>query len=276
MPTVVASGAGAAPALRADLPAPTYPLASVDKALRLLLLFRGQQALRLSEASALLGVGRSTTHRLLAMLQYYGFVRQEPDTRVYVAAPALADPGSGEQSSALRDLAHPYLEFVSRRLDLSAHIATLQGPSLVFVDSVQTSSAMGMGSRIGVTFPAHCTAAGKALLAQMPPELLATVLGGEDLVALTPSSIRCVRELELELVEVRRRGYATNFEESEADTAAVAVAVPSPPGHIRSALAVAGPASRLRSEHVDEVVAVVARVAHALGRRLVDEHRSAA
>ena len=56
---------------------PAYPIASVNNALRLLLLFRGQPRVRLSEASEHLGVAHSTAHRLLAMLAYHGFVRQE-------------------------------------------------------------------------------------------------------------------------------------------------------------------------------------------------------
>src|SRR5215475_12021196 len=72
---------------------PAYPIASVDKALRLLMLFREQTTVRLSEASAHLGVAHSTAHRLLAMLAYHGFVRQERDTKAYVAGPALIEVG---------------------------------------------------------------------------------------------------------------------------------------------------------------------------------------
>ena len=60
---------------------PQYPIESVDNALRLLLLFAEQPRIRLTDASSYLGVASSTAHRLLAMLQYRGFVRQEMPSR---------------------------------------------------------------------------------------------------------------------------------------------------------------------------------------------------
>ena len=68
---------------------PKYPISSVDNALRLLGLFRERERVRLVEARDHLGVAQSTAHRLLAMLAHHGFVRQEADSRLYVAGPAL-------------------------------------------------------------------------------------------------------------------------------------------------------------------------------------------
>src|SRR6266487_3789952 len=90
---------------------PNYPIESVDNALKLLLLFREQKSISVSEASKLMDVAPSTAHRLLSMLQYHGFVSQDPSTRTYVAGPALIDVGL----SLLREwkfggLAGPLLE----------------------------------------------------------------------------------------------------------------------------------------------------------------------
>src|SRR6202021_115022 len=68
---------------------PQYPIESVDNALKLLLLFSEQAVVRLTDASGYLGVAASTAHRLLAMLQYRGFVRQDPATKAYAPGPAL-------------------------------------------------------------------------------------------------------------------------------------------------------------------------------------------
>jgi IclR family acetate operon transcriptional repressor len=68
---------------------PTYPIASVDNALRLIAALQDRGALRVSEASLLIGCGRSTAHRLLAMLKHHGFAEQDPDTRIYLAGDGL-------------------------------------------------------------------------------------------------------------------------------------------------------------------------------------------
>jgi DNA-binding IclR family transcriptional regulator len=74
-----------------DKSIPQYPIASVDNALRLILLLGEHSEIRLTEASEYLGVASSTAHRLLAMLQYRGFVRQDPRTKVYQSGAALTN-----------------------------------------------------------------------------------------------------------------------------------------------------------------------------------------
>src|SRR5215467_11271681 len=89
---------------------PAYPIASVDRALRLLLVGR-RSSLRLSEASEALGVAPSTAHRLLAMLAFHDFVRHDGDRHGYVPGPALAEIGRARVGTAdLRRVARPIVE----------------------------------------------------------------------------------------------------------------------------------------------------------------------
>ena len=83
-----------------ESPAPQYPIESVDNALKLVLLLGERPEIRMSEASRYLGVASSTAHRLLAMLQYRGFVRQDPVVEGLSA-------GSGPHRGGVRDLRPP-------------------------------------------------------------------------------------------------------------------------------------------------------------------------
>jgi DNA-binding IclR family transcriptional regulator len=74
-------------ALTPDRP-PAYPLRSVAKALEMLLLLRERDRIGVSEASRELGVARSTAHRLVTMLSYYGFTQRDQDAH-YRPGPAL-------------------------------------------------------------------------------------------------------------------------------------------------------------------------------------------
>src|ERR1035438_10045069 len=90
---------------------PQYPVESVDRALRLLLMFREHQEIRLSSVRDELQVGQSTAHRLMAMLVYHGFATQDPATRVYRAGPALFEIGlSVVNKLDIRAAARPVLE----------------------------------------------------------------------------------------------------------------------------------------------------------------------
>src|SRR4051794_3258667 len=228
-------------------PAPAYPIASVDNALRLLVLFRDRPRVRLSEASEYLGVAHSTAHRLMAMLAFHGFVRQEPDSRAYVAGPVLTEIGL----AAVRELdirlhARPALEQLAAALGETVHLAVLEGDSVRYLDAVESPRALRVAARTGTTLAANCTASGKALLAELPDaEVAALFPGPAALPRLTERSITSRSALLAELRKVRAAGCAVNAEESEEGVASVAIAVRGRPHLPVAALVVSAPLSRM-------------------------------
>ena len=236
---------------------PAYPIASVDNALRLLMMFRGQPRVRLSEASVHLGVAHSTAHRLMAMLAYHGFVRQEPESRAYVAGPALVEIGlASVRQLDIRRRARPVLEGLASSLGETVHLAVLEGSNVRYLDCVESPRALRVASRTGSALAAHCTASGKALLAELPDAEVSAIFGGQPrLTALTARSITTRSRLLAELREVRARGYAVNLEESEEGVASVAVAVRGPQRLPMAALAVSAPMSRMSDQATEKIAA---------------------
>ena len=226
---------------------PAYPIASVDNALRLLRLFRDQPRVRLSEASEHLGVAHSTAHRLMAMLAYHGFVRQEPDSRAYVAGPALVEIGlAAVRQLDIRRHARPALEALAGSLGETVHLAVLEGSNVRYLDAVESSRALRVASRTGSALAANCTASGKAMLAALPDaEVSALFAGHQALTALTSRSITSRSRLLAELRHIRDRGWAVNQEESEEGVASVAVAVLGPQQVPVAARAVSAPVARM-------------------------------
>ena len=240
---------------------PGYPIASVANALRLLVLLRDRQVLRLSEAAEEIAVGRSTAHRLLATLQHYEFVRQDPDTRAYVLGPAYFGAAAApERWMDVNPEARQVLASVHAELDETVHVGVLQHAGFAFCVSSESTKALRTGSRAGVTLPAHCTSGGKALLAELTLSGLAELYRDHDFPRLTPASVGSFASLERELDVIRRQGYATNLGESETDVAAVGRALPRSPDGRRMAVAVSAPASRLPAERIRHVVEVLERV----------------
>ena len=245
---------------------PAYPIGSVDSALRLLMLFRDRPRVRLSEASEHLGVAHSTAHRLMAMLAYHGFARQEPGSRAYVAGPALVEIGlAAVRELDIRRHARPVLEALAALLGETVHLAVLEGSNVRYLDAVESPRALRVASRTGSVLAANCTASGKALLAGLSDaEVTAIFAGQETLSALTGRSITSCPRLLAELRTVRAQGRALNVEESEDGVASVAVAVRGPrrcqPGCLRqrvpaAALAVSGPVSRMTGQAVEKIAA---------------------
>lgn len=218
----------------------------MDNALRLLMLFRKRNRLRVSDAAEELGVARSTAHRLLAMLEFHDFVAQDPTTRLYVAGPSLTDIGLAiVRDMDIRSVARPVLEALSREIGETVHLLMLRGNDVLFIDSVETSNMLRVGSRIGMVLPAYSTAGGKAILAHMSRDQVRAMYPSARLERVTKRTVAARADLFRELDATKKRGYAMNTGESEADIAAVAAPVIDRHDHLRASLAIAAPLARV-------------------------------
>src|SRR3954454_3414974 len=142
---------------------------SVDNALWLLQMVGERQALRVAEAADLLGVARSTAHRLLSALRRRGFVMQDRPNGAYRPGPALHAVGLTAISRIdIRRIARPILEELQEETTETASLAVLEGTNIRFVDAVESPRAVRVGNRTGLVRLAHTSAVGKAILAELP------------------------------------------------------------------------------------------------------------
>jgi IclR family transcriptional regulator, acetate operon repressor len=249
--------------------APQYPIESVDNALRLLLWFGDHRQIRLTEASSHLGVASSTAHRLLAMLQYRGFVRQNPATRAYEPGSALSQIASAiVRQVDVRTRVRPVLERLNEEFGETVHLGRLDGTGVNFLDAVESRRAVRVGSRTGKVVPAHATSSGKAMLARLPMEHLRELFPNEELEPVTDNTVTTRTELEQEVQRARRRGYATSKEENEEGVASVAVALESPSGSLLC-LNVSVPVYRMTAALRKEIAQSLKSCAEELATQLV-------
>ncbi|NLU74310.1 IclR family transcriptional regulator [Streptomyces sp. HNM0575] len=206
---------------------PQYPIESVDNAMQILLLLGERSELRLTEVAKYLGVASSTAHRLLAMLQYRGFIRQDARSKAYVPGSALTGVAfSILQRFDVRQQLRPFLEELNQETGETVHLGVLDGATVRFIDAVESPRAVRVASRLGRSMPAHCTSTGKAMLTTLSTAQLHLLYPEEELPGLTEHSVRSRSDLEKEIAVIRRRGYATSSEESEEGVSSVAVAFP--------------------------------------------------
>lgn len=255
----------------ADPPAaqPQYPIESVDRALRLLLMFRDERELRVSAVREALGVGQSTAHRLLAMLVAHRFATQDPETRAYLPGPALAEVGLAVvQGMTLRAAARRTLEHLAADTGETVHLGLLEGGSVRFVDGVESERALRVGLRVGRTLPLHATSVGKAMLAGLPEDTVKNLYTGARLPAVTSCTVTRRTDLLRELTRVREHGFASSHEESEDGVGSTGVAIQDPAGAVLGGLSVAAPMGRLspdvRHDHAMRLQDAARAVAEAL------------
>lgn len=220
-------------------------IGAVANALELLKLFTDGPTIQVGTASKRLALSRSTIHRLLNTLGAYGFVVHDAAARVYRPGPVLAGIGLvAVQSSKLRDVGQASVAQLAAQTGETAHLSVLRGAAIVCIDSVESVQSVRTGSRMGWTLPAHATAAGRALLAELSDAEVEAVFPSETIAKTgqAPAMRRIDLLAELELVRARR--YATNFGESEPDVSAVGVVLRDRRDRARAALSVTAPRTR--------------------------------
>jgi len=233
-------------------------------------MFGGQPRWTVSDAAHALDVAPSTAHRLLAMLQWHGFVHQNPGSKAYVPGPALLAIGlSAVRNLAVRDVARPEIEDLAHRLQETVHLIVLQGSRTLIVDAVECQQIVRVGARIGGSAPPNCVSAGKVLLAALSDRQVAALIGPDPLPQMTPRSIGTLAELSSELATVRAQGYATNIDEHEMGATGVSVRIDGPPGVTPAALTVNAPSVRLPPERIPEVAAIARAFADRIAAKLM-------
>jgi IclR family pca regulon transcriptional regulator len=158
---------------------------------------------------------------------------------------------------------------VSRTLDESSSIGVLDEGAVVFVARSATKRIMSVTLRVGSRAPVHCTALGRILLANLPPEQLDGHLERIEFRPLTKHTVSSRRKLEDILVSVRRQGYALNDQELEIGLRSIAVPVRNPVGEVVAAMNVGAQASRVSlRQMIDTFLPVLRSAADRLGAQL--------
>lgn len=208
-------------------PEGTTGVKSARRAITVLEVFAANRSwLSLAEMHAATGFPRSSLHGLLRTLHDAGWIEADDagsrfrlGVRALICGTAYLD----------RDPAIPYVTEILERLrdetGFTTHYARLAGTEVVYLETRESRTSAHLISRVGRTLPAHATALGKALLAELSDTEL-TGLMPPRLAALTEATIADRDLLHAELAVVRERGYATEREEGTVDVACVAAPIP--------------------------------------------------
>jgi DNA-binding IclR family transcriptional regulator len=229
------------------------------------------------ELSRELGLHKSTVSRLVTTLERGGLLARSPETRRYRLGIDLIGLAAQVVSYLdVREVARPLLRQLATDCQESVNLVVLESPSPShqhawqvvnleqFIPPARQVKNIG---RVGRRMCAHCTAAGKTLLAHLSPEELARTLSSE-LERYTPHTITDPRQLRLELEQVRQQGYAIALEELEEGLHAVAAPIHDHTGQVIAAASIAGPAYRVTSEHLPHLAAHLTEATRDISVRL--------
>lgn len=217
-----------------------------------------------------LGLPRSSTYHLLAVLREAGFVSHLDDDRRWGLGVAAYELGSAYSRQApLQRLARPVLRQLVDATTHTGHLVVLHGNDVLYVIEERAPRRPSLVTDVGVRLPAQLTASGLAILAALPHRQVRALFSSpEDFVVRHGGGPRTLTALRSELVAVRRRGYAIEEGLITPGLSSVGAAVRDHTGHPVAGIAVTYPHDSLDPDDHDDVVAAVTTAADALSHRL--------
>ena len=244
------------------------PVQSVDRALSVLEILGARGEAGVTEIAAELGVHKSTAFRLVAVLEARGFVEQLADRGKYRLGFGIVRLAGA--TAAQMDLAQEgrrTCEELAADLGETVNIAVLDGESVVNIAEIRGTSAISSHNWVGQRTPVHATSSGKVLLAHAPEPVRASLLQ-PPLERYTDATVTDADQLERELADVVRRGWATTLQEYEVGLSALAAPVRDADGRVVAAVSISGPSFRLPARALDDLAPVLVAATDALSRRL--------
>jgi IclR family acetate operon transcriptional repressor len=199
------------------------------------------EGLSLHELSQQLGMSKSSTLATLRTLTSQGFLREShpgPRYKLGMALIRLGDLTARQQLPT--DLVRPILREIVEETGLTARLAIADHGFPVFVERVDGPGTIRFHTPLGSREPPHSTAAGKAILAELPPDEVLAVCRQIGLPARAARTITTIERLTKELAKIRRLGYAIDNEEDAEGVICVGAAYHNHTGTCAGAISVTG------------------------------------
>jgi IclR family acetate operon transcriptional repressor len=217
------------------------------------------------QISSELGLAMPTVHRLTSALGERGYLVRDERTRAFrlgmEVARLLPPLLSGMQ---LPDLAREHLRALADETGETVNLAVLSGGDVVYLASETGGNLLTPRTAVGMRLPAHCTALGKCLLAQLDDADARAAAGREPYRRLTRRTRTTWKGLAGELHRVRESGIAVSDEEYEIGLASLAVPLRPPAERGPAAINVSLPVSRATAEARERIAAGLRRAADAI------------
>lgn len=209
--------------------------------------------LGLSDLSRELSLNKTTVHRILNSLIFMGYVKQDSATARYRLSFKIWDIANQLLSKMdILQEARPYLRELSAAAGETVHLVQREGIHAVYIDKVESENSIRLVSKVGKRIPLYCSGVGKALLADLPDDVIQTIWEQSPHDAVTPHTVTDFSKFMKMIEETRINGFASDDEENELGVRCIAVSLPLREEAAHYAFSVSGPIHRMDAEHMEK------------------------
>ena len=248
----------------------TPTIQSLDRGLAILEAVAGSPApVPLKQLTDLIGIDRSSVFRLANTLRQRRFLANPKGSSDYILGPTAWRLSRRYGRTVLGTFFHHYLQDLSATLGETSHFAVREGVEVFFIDhQIPTGQVVSVAGQTGEFAPLHCTAHGKALLADCDLSALRDLLGRAPLRVYTRATVKSLTSLARVCAQVRVEGFAIDDAEYMEELRCIAAPIRDPDGEIVASVGISSPVTRLHNRAIARAAAEVKKTAHAISASL--------
>ena len=241
------------------------PVKSLMRALDVLeALGASERPLTLNELVTRTGLSRTAAYNIAATYELRGLVRRDAQNR-YGLGWGLLELGEQVRSrSDLGDAARPVVEDLAEDTGETVLLGVLDQGSVIYVEKAESRRSVRMVEAPGRRLPLHETATGLVLLAFASDAFRERYTLGLD----GGAGGGAAAWLSEATSAIRMSGHAVSVQDLDPDLTSASAPVDGPGDTVVAALTIAGPASRLTRERIQEFVPRLLAAADGISKSL--------
>lgn len=215
---------------------------SINRAFQILeALAENRRGMSITELVALLGLNKSTVHRILNAMLALGYVTKDEKSKDYRLGIRVVALGSHYLNGLeLKTEALPFMESLQQQTSVFVHLGMLDDNNIVYLEKIGPYTHFRMFSQIGRRVPIYSTGLGKAIFAQLNVMHQNRLLNNMSFEPITKHTVQNADDFLRDIVSVQERGYAIDEQENEEEMRCVAAPIFDYSGHVIAAVSCSG------------------------------------
>lgn len=241
-------------------------LTSVQKSCTLLKIFlNSDKELGVSELSRRLQISKGAVHKLLITLESEGFIKQNPNNKLYSLGYTLLELGTKvKENHNWAEFARPSLQKLASYTKEFVCFCIIDDLDAIYIDKIESQYPIRFNVEAHRRFPLYATCASRAILAYCSPSTIDQVLS-EPFKQYTSHSITDTEQMKQRLEAIRTLGYETSSNLRNIGVTGIAAPIFDSEGNVSASVSLIGPVDRMK-ENLTHLIETVVETTTELSR----------
>lgn len=241
---------------------------TVVKSMDVLNLFLHHSELTLNEMVDLLGVPKTSVHRMVGSFETMGFLQKNNEGKYLLGLQFLQFGQLVADRLDIRQLALPIMKELRDTAKEAVNLIIKDGNDAIYIEKLDTPHPVRLYTKIGRRAPLYAGACSRIILAFLKEEEQEHYLQETELAAIGTGTITDKERMRQVLAEAREFGYTISYSELENDTVSIAAPIFDHTGRLAAGLSIAGPDSRFGTDRLPVLIDLIMNAAKEISARL--------